>query len=123
MLVLGVILYMTALAVAIIGAAKAAGGNGRPTITNIKLDGPRSDLKLRFDVHADGVKTWRTIEVSVTYLRADMKPVQTRRPLLEHAQARRPGRGRAADPHDDLASCTDGGPQHLRRNRQRRRPM
>jgi hypothetical protein len=74
-LILGVIFYMTALTVAIIGAAKAAGGNGRPTITNIKLDGRQSDLKLRFDVHADGVKTWRTIEVSVTYLRADMKPV------------------------------------------------
>ncbi|MFC4501835.1 MULTISPECIES: hypothetical protein [Streptomyces] len=71
-LILGVIFYMVALSVAVIGAAKAAGGNGRPTITNIKVDGPRSNLKLSFDVHADGVETGAGIEVYVTQVRADL---------------------------------------------------
>jgi hypothetical protein len=71
-LILGVILYMVALSVAVIGAAKAAGGNGRPTITNIKVDGPRSNLKLRFDVHADGVETGASIQVFVNAVRADL---------------------------------------------------
>ncbi|MBL1100609.1 hypothetical protein [Streptomyces coffeae] len=62
-LVLGVVFYMVALSVAVIGASKAAGGNGRPSITDVKLEGPRSDLKLTFTVHADGVDTWATIEV------------------------------------------------------------
>ncbi|MCX4766483.1 hypothetical protein OG562_37035 [Streptomyces sp. NBC_01275] len=71
-LILGVILYMAALSVAVIGAAKAAGGNGRPTITNIKVDGPRSRLKLSFDVHADGVETGASIEVFVNAVKADL---------------------------------------------------
>ncbi|MFM9700609.1 hypothetical protein [Streptomyces europaeiscabiei] len=62
-LILGVIFYMVALSVAVVGAAKAAGGNGRPSITDVRLTGPRSDPRLRFGVHADGVDTWATIEV------------------------------------------------------------
>lgn len=76
-LVLGVIFYMVALSVAVIGAAKAAGGNGRPNITNVKIEGPRSQLRVSFDVHATGVETWATIQVFVTPLRADLDtPVQ-----------------------------------------------
>lgn len=71
-LILGVIFYMVALSVAVIGAAKAAGGNGRPTITNIKVNGPRSNLNLSFDVHADGVETEAGIEVYVTRVGADL---------------------------------------------------
>jgi hypothetical protein len=70
-LILGVIFYMVALSVAVIGAAEAAGGNGRPTITDVKLDGPRAGLKLGFDVHADGVKSSGSIEVYVTSVRGD----------------------------------------------------
>ncbi|WFB09182.1 hypothetical protein LRS74_20680 [Streptomyces sp. LX-29] len=62
-LILGVVFYMVALSVAVVGASQAAGGNGRPTITDVRLDGPRSDLRLSFEVHADGVDTWATIEV------------------------------------------------------------
>lgn len=65
-LVLGVIFYMASLSIAVVGAAQAAGGNGRPTITDVKLDGPRSHMRLRFGVHADGVQKWGHIEVSVT---------------------------------------------------------
>ncbi|MFI1979053.1 hypothetical protein [Streptomyces wedmorensis] len=64
-LVVGVILYMVALSVAVVGAAKAAGGNGRPTISNVELEGPRSRLKLSFGVRADGVETWATVGVYV----------------------------------------------------------
>ncbi|WSQ06843.1 hypothetical protein OG604_03315 [Streptomyces sp. NBC_01231] len=63
---------MAALSVAVIGAAKAAGGNGRSTITNIKVEGPRSHLKLSFDVHADGVETEAGIEVYVNTVRDDL---------------------------------------------------
>lgn len=71
-LIFGVVFYMVALGVAVIGAAKAAGGNGRPTITNIKVDGPRSNLKLSFYVHADGVETGASIQVFVNAVRADL---------------------------------------------------
>lgn len=71
-LVLGVVFYMVALCVAVIGAAKAAGGNGRPTITNVKIEGPRSNLNVTFTVHADGVETWATIQVSVTAVRDNL---------------------------------------------------
>ncbi|MBT2457404.1 hypothetical protein [Streptomyces sp. ISL-86] len=68
---------MVALSVAVLGAADAAGGNGRPTITDVKVDGPRSNLKLSFNVKADGVQSDATIEVSVTAVRADLAtPVQ-----------------------------------------------
>lgn len=67
-LVLGVIFYMASLSIAVVGAAQAAGGNGRPTITDVKLDGPRANMRLRFGVHADGVQKWAHIEVSVTPL-------------------------------------------------------
>jgi hypothetical protein len=62
-LILGVIFYMVALGVAVIGAAKAAGGNGRPSLTDVRLTGPRSDPRLTFGVHADGVDRWATIEL------------------------------------------------------------
>ncbi|MGP4013735.1 hypothetical protein [Streptomyces sp. 4N124] len=76
-LVLGVVFYMAALSVAVVGAAEAAGGNGRPTITDVKIDGPRSNLKVSFNVHADGVQAWGTIEVAVTAVQADLDtPVQ-----------------------------------------------
>ncbi|WP_328792656.1 MULTISPECIES: hypothetical protein [unclassified Streptomyces] len=64
-LVLGVIFYMTALSVAVVGAAEAAGGNGRPSVTRVIIDGHRPDLRVRFDVHADGVDRWATIDVYV----------------------------------------------------------
>ncbi|ARZ72361.1 hypothetical protein M1P56_15825 [Streptomyces sp. HU2014] len=65
-LVLGVIFYMASLSIAVVGAAQAAGGNGRPTITDVRLDGPRSQMRLRFGVRADGVQKWSHIEVSVS---------------------------------------------------------
>ncbi|MET9731942.1 hypothetical protein ABZZ79_15190 [Streptomyces sp. NPDC006458] len=71
-LVLGVIFYMVALSVAVIGAATAADGNGRPNITDVKIEGPRSHLQLSFHVHADGVETWATIQVYVTATGPDL---------------------------------------------------
>ncbi|MEU4211163.1 hypothetical protein AB0F13_14400 [Streptomyces sp. NPDC026206] len=65
-LVLGVVFYMTSLSVAVVGAAQAAGGNGRPTITEVRLDGPRSHMRLHFNIHADGVQKWARIAVAVT---------------------------------------------------------
>lgn len=70
-LVFGVVFYVVSLSVAVIGAAKAAGGNGRPTITDVRLEGPRSGLRLRFDVHADGVRTWERVEVYVDSMKAN----------------------------------------------------
>lgn len=76
-LVLGVVFYMVALCVAVVGAAKAAGGNGRPTVTDVKIDGTRPDMNVSFNVHADGVETWATIQVAVTAVRDDLDtPVQ-----------------------------------------------
>ncbi|WP_354644533.1 hypothetical protein [Kitasatospora camelliae] len=67
-LIAGVVFYVVALTVAVIGAAKAAGGNGRPTITDVELTGPRTAMTLRFDVHADGVETDASIAVYVNLL-------------------------------------------------------
>ncbi|KOY53253.1 hypothetical protein [Streptomyces sp. XY332] len=64
-LVLGMIFYMTALSVAVVGAAEAAGGNGRPSVTRLIIVGHRPDLKMQFDVHADGVDRWATIDVYI----------------------------------------------------------
>ncbi len=77
-LVVGVILYMVALSVAVVGAAKAAGGNGRPTISNVELDGPRSSLRLKFDVRADGVDSWASVGVYVVAVDADGESLNTR---------------------------------------------
>ncbi|MBH5338783.1 hypothetical protein IHE55_29995 [Streptomyces pactum] len=74
-LVLGVIFYMTALIVAVVGAADAASGNGRPNITHMLIEGHRPDLKVRFDVHADGVDRWATIDVYVNGVNKDGSPV------------------------------------------------
>ncbi|MEX2980760.1 hypothetical protein [Streptomyces sp. C36] len=65
-LVLGVVFYMASLSIAVVGAAQAAGGNGRPTITDVRLEGSRPHFRLHFDVHADGVRKWSRIVVSVT---------------------------------------------------------
>ncbi|MFB7466185.1 hypothetical protein ACFCZ1_22280 [Streptomyces sp. NPDC056224] len=95
-LILGVIFYMVALSVAVVGAAKAAGGNGRPSIIDVSLTGPRSDPRLRFGVHADGVDTWASIEVyayavdvegeplkpSVEFFRSNLRPND--RGVIEH---------------------------------------
>ncbi|MBT2459299.1 hypothetical protein [Streptomyces sp. ISL-86] len=94
-LILGVIFYMVALSVAVVGAAKAAGGNGRPSIIDVSLTGPRSDARLRFGVHADGVDTWATVEVyayavdadgealaSVDFFRSNLRPND--RGVIEH---------------------------------------
>ncbi|TJZ58915.1 hypothetical protein FCH28_01800 [Streptomyces piniterrae] len=70
-LTLGVVFYMVALSVAVIGAAQAAGGNGRPTLTHVKLVGPESGRRLTFGVHADGVDRWASVNVYVTPLNAD----------------------------------------------------
>ncbi|MFD0370539.1 hypothetical protein [Streptomyces sp. NPDC059071] len=75
-LVIGVIFYMVALSVAVVGASKAAGGNGRPTITNVTLAGPRTAGRLSFDVHGDGVDTWATIEVSADAVDIHRDPVE-----------------------------------------------
>ncbi|MFI8827062.1 hypothetical protein [Streptomyces sp. NPDC053431] len=75
-LVIGVIFYMVALSVAVVGASKAAGGNGRPTITNVTVTGPRTAGRLGFDVHGDGVDTWATIEVSADAVDVDRDPVK-----------------------------------------------
>ncbi|MFI7499592.1 hypothetical protein ACIBVL_14005 [Streptomyces sp. NPDC049687] len=69
---LGVIFYMVALSVAVVGAAQAASGNGRPTLINVKLEGPESDRRLTFDVHADGVDRWASVNAYVTVVDAKM---------------------------------------------------
>jgi hypothetical protein len=76
-LVFGVIFYMAALSVAVVGAANAAGGNGRPTITNVKLEGPRSGLRLSFDIQADGVDKWASVGVFATAVDAQGEPVSS----------------------------------------------
>jgi hypothetical protein len=76
-LVLGVVFYMVALSVAVVGAAKAAGGNGRPTITDVRLAGPGSDMRLSFDVLADGVDTWASINVYANAVTAAGDPVES----------------------------------------------
>ncbi|MEV1062750.1 hypothetical protein [Streptomyces sp. NPDC050263] len=68
---LGVIFYMVALSVAVVGASQAASGNGRPTLINVKLEGPESDRRLSFGVHADGVDRWASVIVWVTAVDAD----------------------------------------------------
>ncbi|GAA2725737.1 MULTISPECIES: hypothetical protein [Streptomyces] len=65
-LVLGVVFYMASLSIAVVGAAQAAGGSGRASITDVSLAGPRSGMRLHFVVHADGVQKWSHIEVSVS---------------------------------------------------------
>jgi hypothetical protein len=68
---LGVVFYMVALSVAVVGAAQAASGSGRPTLTNVKVQGKRSDQTLSFDVHADGVKRGASVNVYVTAVDAN----------------------------------------------------
>ncbi|WP_327280699.1 MULTISPECIES: hypothetical protein [unclassified Streptomyces] len=75
-LVLGVIFYMAALSVAVVGAGQAAGGNGRPNVTDVVIEGHRPDLNLNFDVHADGVDRWATIEVYVNGVTMDGQSVE-----------------------------------------------
>ncbi|MFI1029756.1 hypothetical protein [Streptomyces sp. NPDC020951] len=70
---LGVIFYMVALSVAVVGAAQAAGGSGRPTLTDVKFLGQTSDQKLSFGVHADGVERWASVNVYVTAVDAEQK--------------------------------------------------
>ncbi|MFE0652762.1 hypothetical protein ACFVZH_29735 [Streptomyces sp. NPDC059534] len=82
-LVLGVIFYMTALSVAVVGAAEAAGGNGRPSVTQVIVEGHRPDLKLYFDVHADGVDRWATIDVYVAGVNENGDPVVADESLYE----------------------------------------
>jgi hypothetical protein len=82
-LVLGVIVYMTSLSVAVVGAAEAAGGNGRPNVTDVVIEGHRPDLKLNFDVHADGVDRWATIDVYVNGVDKDGEPVLENENLYE----------------------------------------
>ncbi|MEU9714982.1 hypothetical protein [Streptomyces sp. NPDC047976] len=82
-LVLGVIFYMSALSVAVVGAAEAAGGNGRPNVTQVTIEGHRPDLKLRFDVHADGVDRWATINVYVAGVNKNGNPVADDENLYE----------------------------------------
>jgi hypothetical protein len=68
---LGVIFYMVALSVAVVGAAQAAAGSGRPTLTNVRLQGQGSDQMLSFGVHADGVDRWASVNVYVTAVDAN----------------------------------------------------
>ncbi|MFD7933018.1 hypothetical protein ACFV4T_00500 [Streptomyces sp. NPDC059755] len=68
---LGVIFYMVALSVAVVGAAQSASGNGRPTLTNVKLEGQESDRRLSFVLHADGVDRWASVNVYVTAVDAN----------------------------------------------------
>ncbi|WP_329201773.1 MULTISPECIES: hypothetical protein [unclassified Streptomyces] len=82
-LVLGVIFYMSALSVAVVGAAEAAGGNGRPTVTRLIIEGHRPELKLNFDVHADGVDRWATINVFVAGVNKSGDPVVAEESLYE----------------------------------------
>ncbi|MFF8381664.1 hypothetical protein ACF07V_36850 [Streptomyces sp. NPDC015661] len=91
-LVVGVILYMVALSVAVVGAAKAAGGNGRPTISNVTLEGPRSSLKLSFGVRADGVETSASVGVYVAAVDADGNPLNG--PNLYESSLRPDDKGR-----------------------------
>lgn len=77
-LILGVIFYMASLSVAVVGASKAAGGNGRPTITDVELRGHRSDLTLSFTVRAHGVDTWAAVEVYADAVDQDMDPLDER---------------------------------------------
>jgi hypothetical protein len=68
---LGVVFYMMALSVAVVGAAQAASGSGRPTLTDVKVQGKGSDQKLSFGVHADGVERWASVNVYVTAVDAN----------------------------------------------------
>ncbi|MEV5968632.1 hypothetical protein [Streptomyces sp. NPDC051921] len=74
-LVIGVIFYMVALSVAVVGASKAAGGNGRPTVTNVTVAGPRSASRVSFDVRADGVDTWASVTVTAEAVDDDREPI------------------------------------------------
>ncbi|MEW2046057.1 hypothetical protein [Streptomyces sp. NPDC005476] len=69
----GVIFYMVALSVAVVGASQAASGNGRPTLVNVKVEGPKSDRRLTFGVHADGVDRWASVNVYVTAVNANLE--------------------------------------------------
>ncbi|MFE9637347.1 hypothetical protein [Streptomyces sp. NPDC006463] len=56
LLILGGAAFIAAMVVGVAGAAESANGNGRATITNLKIEGKRPELTLSFDVHADGVQ-------------------------------------------------------------------
>ncbi|MFF0201215.1 hypothetical protein [Streptomyces sp. NPDC005017] len=92
-LVVGVILYMVALSVSVVGAAKAAGGNGRPTIGDVRLEGPRSGLRLSFGVQADGVETWAKVGVYVDAIDEKGNPLEGS-PDLYESSMRPDDRGR-----------------------------
>ncbi|SED50123.1 hypothetical protein [Streptomyces sp. TLI_105] len=64
-LALGVAAFIGAMSVAVAGAAEAANGSGRATITNLKIEGKRPDLTLTFDVRADGVQKDRRLTAFV----------------------------------------------------------
>ncbi|WP_158012961.1 hypothetical protein [Streptomyces sp. Root369] len=64
-LALGVILYIASLAVSVSGAANQASGNGRPTITDVKVAGDRPKMTLNFTVRADGVKRENRVAVFI----------------------------------------------------------
>ncbi|MFF8234757.1 hypothetical protein [Streptomyces caelestis] len=64
-LVTGVVAYMVALILAVLAATWAAGGNGRPTISEIKVENQSASTKLGFAVRADGVKVRSTIAAYV----------------------------------------------------------
>ncbi|MGW3662703.1 hypothetical protein [Streptomyces sp. NPDC005141] len=68
---LGVVFYMVALSVAVVGAAQAASGSGRPTLIDVKLQGQGSHQKLSFSLHADGVERWASVNVHVTAVDKD----------------------------------------------------
>ncbi|MEU1191519.1 hypothetical protein [Streptomyces sp. NPDC005859] len=70
---LGVVFYMVALSVAVVGAAQAASGSGRPTLTDVKLQKQGSNQELSFDVHADGVERWASVNVYVTAVDANQE--------------------------------------------------
>ncbi|MEV4969795.1 hypothetical protein [Streptomyces scopuliridis] len=55
LLIFGSTAYVAALVASLIVAALAAGGNGRPTVTNVSLKGQRPHVSLTFTVHAVGV--------------------------------------------------------------------
>ncbi|SHH95656.1 hypothetical protein [Streptomyces sp. 3214.6] len=73
---LGVIFYMVALSVAVVGAAQAAGGSGRPTLTDVRLAAQGSEQKLSFGVHADGVDQWASVNVYVTAVDANQNDLR-----------------------------------------------
>ncbi|NEA65320.1 hypothetical protein [Streptomyces sp. SID12488] len=68
LLILGVLLYLTALLLAITFVAEAARSNGRPNLSDVKIESNKH-LTVSFTVHADGVPNHNQIIVEAEAVR------------------------------------------------------